>query len=312
MRYDHHLLLLMESTTEMSTYKTVVPGEVPVPELHGLLLGSINPRPIAFVSTLDKSGNRNLAPFSFFNIFGANPPVLVFSPARRGRDNTTKDTFENIKQLGECTVNIVNYNMVHQMVLASAEYASSEDEFVRAGFTPLKSDNVKPPRVAESPSQMECIVKEIINYGEVAGGGNLIIAEVVKLHVKSDILSENGKIDPFKIDTVGRCGGMWYTRPKDALFQISNPKGKDNIGFDKIPDRIKNSTVLTGNDLGQLGKWNSLPGRDEVVNYLMANPELKSLVNEGAIENRLHTIAKKHIEADDIETAWKVLMINKV
>lgn len=296
----------------MTQYKSVVPGEVPVPQLHGLLLGSINPRPIAFVSTVDESGNRNLAPFSFFNVFGANPPIVAFSPARRGRDNTTKDTYENLKKVGECTVNIVSYDMVHQMVLASSEYTSDQDEFVRAGFTPLKSDIVQPVRVAESPSQMECVVKEIINYGEVAGGGNLIIAEVVKLHVKSEVLDENGKVDPFKIDTVGRCGGAWYTRPKDALFSIGNPKGKDNIGFDKIPDRVKNSSVLTGNDLGQLGKWNALPNREEVVNYLMANPELKSLVNEGAIEQRLHTIAKKHIENGDIEGAWKVLMANKV
>lgn len=296
----------------MAIYKTVAPGEVPVPELHGLLLGSINPRPIAFVSTIDQSGNRNLAPFSFFNVFSANPPIVVFSPARRGRDNTTKDTFENLKNVGECTVNIVNFDMVHQMVLASAEYESNVDEFIRAGFTPLKSEIVGPPRVAEAPSQMECVVKQIINYGEVAGGGNLIIAEVVKLHVKTEVLGENGKIDPFKIDTVGRCGGLWYTRPKDALFQISNPKGKDNIGFDKIPDRIRNSTVLSGNDLGQLGKTSQLPNREEVVSYLMANPELKSLVNEGAIENRLHIIAKKHIEAGEVDSAWKVLMANKV
>lgn len=296
----------------MSEYKTITPGEVPVPELHGFLLGSVNPRPIAFVSTIDEKGNHNLAPFSFFNVFGANPPIAVFSPARRGRDNTTKDTYENIKRSMECTVNIVNYDMTHQMVLASSDYPSETDEFVKAGFTPLKSELVKPPRVAESPSQMECKVRDIINYGEVAGGGNLIIAEVVKLHVKTSVIGENGKIDPLKIDTVGRSGGLWYTRSKDALFEIANPRGKDNIGFDKMPERIRNSKVLTGNDLGQLGKQNQLPSREEVMEFLSQNPELNSLLNEGGIEQRLHTLAKGYLVKGDIEKAWKTLMINKV
>ena len=192
----------------MSEYKTIIPGEVSVPELHGFLLGSVNPRPIAFVSSVDENGNHNLSPFSFFNVFSANPPIVVFSPARRVRDNTTKHTYENIKRTMECTVNIVNYDMTHQMVLSSAEYPAGTSEFVKAGFTPVKSDLVKPPRVGESPSQMECKVRDIINYGEVAGGGNLIIAEVVKLHIKTSILGDNGKIDPFKIDTVARGGGL--------------------------------------------------------------------------------------------------------
>jgi len=296
----------------MSEYKTITPGEMPVPQLHGFLLGSVNPRPIAFVATVDEDGNNNLSPFSFFNVFGANPPIVAFSPARRGRDNTTKHTYENIKKTMECTVNIVNYDMTHQMVLASSEYPQGVDEFTKAGFTPLKSELVRPARVAESPSQMECKVRDIINYGEVAGGGNLIIAEVVKLHVKNDVIGENGKIDPLKIDTVARCGGMWYTRARDGLFEITNPKGNDNIGFDKMPQRIKNSKVLSGNDLGQLGKQAQLPTKEDVMDFLSHNPELKSLLNEGGIEQRLHTLAKKQITDGDIEGAWKILMSNKV
>jgi flavin reductase (DIM6/NTAB) family NADH-FMN oxidoreductase RutF len=296
----------------MSEYKTITPGTIPVPELHGYLLGSVNPRPIAFVATVDENGNNNLAPFSFFNVFGANPPIVAFSPARRGRDNTTKDTYENIKRTGECTVNIVNYDMTHQMVLASSDYATGVDEFVKAGFTPEKSEMVAAARVAESPSQMECKVKDIINYGELAGGGNLIIAEVVKLHVKTKVLGEDGKIDPFKIDTVGRCGGLYYTRPKDALFEIANPRGKDNIGFDKMPERVKNSKVLTGNDLGQLGKVNELPSGEQVRDFVNASSEMKNLLNEGSIEVRLHTLAKKEIEKGDLNTAWLILMANKV
>ncbi|MBI1185624.1 flavin reductase family protein [bacterium] len=296
----------------MSEYKTITPGTIPVPELHGYLLGSINPRPIAFVATLDENGNPNLAPFSFFNVFGANPPIIVFSPARRGKNNTTKDTFENIKLSKECTVNIVNYAMTHQMVLASTDYPQEVDEFKKAGFTPIKSDLVKAPRVAESPSQMECKVREIINYGDLPGGGNLIIAEVVKMHVKTDVLGEDGKIDAHKIDTVGRCGKLWYTRSNDGLFEIENPRGHDNIGFDKMPERIKHSKVLTGNDLGQLGKAPELPKKDEITAYIKEHAELKSLLNEGDIEQRLHTLAKKHIAGGDIDSAWKVLMANKV
>jgi len=296
----------------MSEYKTITPGTIPVPELHGYLLGSINPRPIAFVATIDENGNNNLAPFSFFNVFSANPPIVVFSPARRGKDNTTKDTYENIKRSGECTVNIVNYNMTHQMVLASTEYPLEVDEFKKAGFTPLKSEMVKAPRVAESPSQMECKVLDILNYGELPGGGNLIVAEIVKMHVKTDVLNENGKIDAHKIDTVGRCGGLYYTRSNNGLFEIENPKGSQNIGFDKMPERVKNSKVLTGNDLGQLGKANELPKKEIITEYINQRPDLKNLLNEGGIEQRLHILAKKEIEKGDIDSAWKVLMANKV
>lgn len=292
----------------MSEYKEIIPGQIPIPELHQFLLGSVNPRPIAFVSTLDANGNRNLSPFSFFNVFSANPPIVVFSPARRGRDNTTKDTYENIKLNKECTVNIVSYNMVHQMVLSSSEYPSNVDEFYKAGFTPIESDLIKPFRVGEAPSQMECKVKEILNYGEVAGGGNLIVAEVVKMHVKQSVIGDDGKIDPFKIDTVGRCGKNWYSRPSKSLFAINNPRGTYNIGFDGLPENVKTSSVLSGNDLGQLGKQIDLPSAEEIAEFAETHPELKTLIAEQDNEKRLHTLAKSFISKGDVESAWKVLL----
>ncbi|MCB0736154.1 MAG: flavin reductase family protein [Bacteroidetes bacterium] len=289
-------------------YKTLVPGTIPVPELHQYLLGSINPRPIAFVATVGADGSHNLSPFSFFNVFSANPPIVVFSPARRGRDNTTKHTYENLKLNGECTVNIVNYNMVHQMVLSSTEYEQGEDEFVRAGFTKIASENVAPPRVAESPSQMECRVRDIINYGELAGGGNLIIAEVVKMHVKEDILDENGKIDQLKIDTVGRCGKNYYSRPSASLFTIDNPKGTDNIGYNGLPEFIKNSPILSGNDLGQLGKISEMPSQESIKELVSKNPDLNTILSENGSDHRLHTFAKKLIAEGKVESALKVLL----
>lgn len=292
----------------MLEYKEIIPGQIPIPELHQFLLGSVNPRPIAFVSTLDADGNNNLSPFSFFNVFSANPPIVVFSPARRGRDNTTKHTYENIKLNGECTVNIVSYDMVHQMVLASSEYPSGVDEFEKSGFTPIESDLIKPCRVGESPSQMECKVKDIINYGEVAGGGNLIIAEVVKMHIKQSVIGDDGKIDPVKIDTVARCGKNLYSRPLKSLFAITNPKGNSNIGYDGLPESVKGSSVLTGNDLGQLGKQPELPSEEDINTFITANPELETLIGEQENEKRIHTLAKSYINKGDIKSAWKVLM----
>ncbi|MBI3142661.1 MAG: flavin reductase family protein [Bacteroidetes bacterium] len=296
----------------MNSFKTIVPENVPVPELHGYLLGAINPRPIAFVATLDAENRPNLAPFSFYNVFGANPPIVVFSPARRGRDNSTKNTFENLKVRGECTINTVSYSMIHQAVLASTEYPAGVNEFAKAGFGTLKSEVVKVPRVAESPAQMECKVRDVINYGKLPGGGNLVIAEVVRVHVSTRVLDDAGKIDPYKIDTVGRCGGEWYNRVRDGLFEIATPKGQSNVGFDQMPKRIRDSKVLTGNDLGKLGLAAELPKKESIAEFVKQSPELRNLLNEGEIEQRLHILAKKHLEKGDVESAWKVLMANKV
>ena len=228
------------------------PKELKIPQLHSLLLGSVGPRPIAFASTIDALGNPNLAPFSFFNVFSANPPILIFSPARSGRTNTNKHTFENVKEVAEVVINIVNYQMVHQMSLASSEYPKGTDEFIKSGLTPVVSKTVKPFRVKESPVQLECKVNQIVELGTGGGAGNLIICEVLWMHVNDSVLNQNGSIDQQKIDLVSRMGGNWYCRAHgEALFEIEKPLTVLGVGVDAIPDFIKNSRFLEPNDLGQ-------------------------------------------------------------
>ena len=229
---------------------TIDPREIPTPKLHGYLLGAVSPRPICFASTVDKEGLVNLSPYSFFNVFSANPPVMIFSPARRVRDNTTKHTLENVHQTREVVINIVSYNMVQQMSLSSTEYPKEVNEFVKAGFTEIASEVVKPPRVKEAPVQFECKVNEIVALGNEGGAGNLVICEVVKLHLNENILDENGRIDPLKIDTVARMGGNWYSRAKSGLFEVEKPLTTLGIGVDALPEGIRFSKVLSGNDLG--------------------------------------------------------------
>ncbi|MFY8138151.1 MAG: flavin reductase family protein, partial [Flavobacteriales bacterium] len=212
---------------------TINPKELPVMKLQLMLQGAVAPRPVAFASTIDDQGRVNLSPFSFFNIFSANPPILIFSPARRGRDNTTKHTFENVKKVSECVINIVNYDMVQQTSLASVEYPEGINEFVKAGFTELPSEMVKPPRVAESPVQFECRVNQIIELGTEGGAGNLVICEVLRMHIDEKVIGENGLIDPFKIDQVARLGGDWYTRASQGLFEVAKPNQKMGIGVDQ-------------------------------------------------------------------------------
>src|SRR5690554_7843172 len=219
----------------LQTMISITPQDVSTAKLHGYLLGAVSPRPIAFASTVDKEGNVNLAPFSFFNVFSANPPILVFSPARRGRDNTTKHSYENVLKVPEVVINIVSFDMVQQTSLASTEYAKGINEFKKAGFTELSSDIVKPPRVAEAPVQLECKVNDVISLGKEGGAGNLVICEVVKLHIKENILDDDGAIDPFKIDTVSRLGGNWYSRAKHGLFEVPKPLRTLGIGVDKLP-----------------------------------------------------------------------------
>jgi len=229
-------------------------------KLHRLLLGSIAPRPIAFASTVDKDGNPNLSPFSFFNAFGVNPTTLIFSPSRRGRDNTTKDTFDNLKEVPEVVINVVNYQMVQQVSLASSEYPKGVNEFVKAGFTPHESESVKPFRVKESPVQFECSVRQIIETGDGPGAANLIICEVLKMHINEAVLDESGEIDVLKIDLVGRMGGNYYVRTNgEAAFVVPKPLAKPGIGIDVLPDQIKFNPLLTGNDLGRLGSLDEFP-----------------------------------------------------
>lgn len=286
---------------------SIDPNTISTGRLHGHLLGAVTPRPIAFASTIDKDGNINLAPFSFFNVFSANPPILIFSPARRGRDNTTKHTFENVLEVKETVINIVNYEMVQQMSLASTEYPKGVNEFVKAGFTPLKSVKVSPPRVAESPVQMECVVKEVISLGDQGAAGNLVICEVVYLHIQPDILDEEGIIDQHKIDTVARMGGNWYTRAQAGMFEVPKPLTTMGIGVDQIPETIRLSSVLTGNDLGVLGNVEKLPTRKEIDQFILEQLRVKDvLVRKDVAE--IHNLAKEYIQQGDVLSAWKVLL----
>jgi len=283
---------------------SIDPKEIPTGKLHGYLLGAVAPRPIAFASTIDADGNPNLSPFSFFNVFSANPPIMIFSPARRVRGNTTKHTLENAMETKEVVINVVNYDIVHQMSLSSTEYAKGVNEFDKAGFTMLKSDKVKPFRVAESPVQFECKVTEIIHLGNEGGAGNLIVCEVVKLHINEAVLDENGAIDQHKIDLVARAGGSYYSRAKEGFFEIPKPISTLGIGVDEIPLEIRNSTVLTGNDLGKLGNVEQLPSQENVDNFAKDNAKFIGLNNL-----KKHTFAKQFLNTNDTESAWKVLLI---
>jgi flavin reductase (DIM6/NTAB) family NADH-FMN oxidoreductase RutF len=290
--------------------KTISPKEVSTAEFHSYLLSAVAPRPIAFASTIDRAGNINLSPFSFFNAFGANPPILIFSPARRVRDNTTKHTLENVREISEVVINVVNYAMVEQTSLASTEYEKGVNEFVKAGFTQVPSTLVKPPRVGESPVAFECKVLQIIETGSQGGAGNLIICEVVLAHIKEDILDEKGKIDTRKIDLVGRMGAEWYCRANgDALFEIPKPLLTKGIGIDQLPEEIRNSSVLTGNNLGRLANVEKLPTTTEIANY--QNAELKALKTHIIPENywlEKHRLAQKYLEQGKIQEAWLILL----
>lgn len=293
--------------------KTINPQEVPVGELHGYLLGAIAPRPIAFASTIDGQGNVNLSPYSFFNAFGSNPPTLIFSPSRRVRNNTIKHTLENVKEVPEVVINIVNYPIVQQMSLSSTEYDKGVNEFIKSGLTSAPSQLIKPPRVAESPAAFECKVVQIIETGQEGGAGNLVICEVVLAHIQEEILDEQGKIDPFKLDAVSRMGGNWYCRAQgNALFQVEKPITKKGMGVDQIPEFIRNSKVLTGNNLGQLGNIEKLP-EAQAIQEFGEEPEVKAILDafeddQEAMEKHLHELAQQFLEAHQVENAWKTLL----
>lgn len=291
---------------------TIDPKETPIGKMHGLLLGAVGPRPIAFASTVDKNGNVNLSPFSFFNVFSANPPILIFSPARRGRDNTTKHTYENVKQVPEVVINIVNHAIVEQMSLASTEYDEDVDEFVKSGLRKKKSLVVKPPRVFEAPVSFECKVIEVKELGNEGGAGNLVICEVLKMHVSNQVLDSEGRIDPIKIDQVARMGGNWYTRAKDGLFEVEKPLTKKGIGVDQIPKAIRNSHILSGNDLGKLGNVEALPSLSEIEKFGL-EPEVQAILTGLSEEpdqlmDELHKLGRLYLEKGDVNDAWKVLL----
>ncbi|MDO3627454.1 flavin reductase family protein [Mucilaginibacter sp. BT774] len=288
--------------------------DLTIPDLHNYLQYAIAPRPICFASTVDSEGNVNLSPFSFFNLFSANPPICVFSPSRRVRDNTTKHSLQNIMEVPQCVINIVTYDMVQQTSLASVEYPKGVNEFIKSGFTPEPSLLVKPPRVAESPVQLECVVKEVKPLGEGPGAGNLVIAEIKLIHIDEKILDDSGKIDQQKLELVARLGGDWYCRVnKDNLFKVAKPVRTIGVGVDSIPYAIRNSKVLTGNNLGQLGNVEVLPTDEEAEAYSQS-PEIKEILDatvgdSNTRELKLHIKAKQLLDEGRVEEAWKVLLI---
>ena len=277
---------------------TINPKEVSVAVLHGYLQGSIAPRPIAFASTIDKDGNVNLSPFSFFNVFGTNPPTLIFSPNRRVRDGSQKHTLENVLELDEVVINMVDFAMVEQMSLASCEYEKGINEFIKGGFTEEPSIMVKPPRVKESKAAFECKVKQVIQMSEEGGSPNLVICEVVLAHFSEDILGKNGKIDQTKTDWVARLGGDWYVRASgDALFEVAKPSIHKGIGVEAIPDFIKNDSSYSGNDLGRLGNIENLPSKDEIDDFILHNPNAN-----------FKEMGKEYLTHGKIKEAWMALL----
>jgi len=288
----------------------IVPGEVKTAELHAHLLGSVSPRPICFASTIDENGVPNLSPFSFFNAFGSKPPILIFSPARRVRDNTIKHTLENVYANKEVVINMVNYGIVQQMNLSSCEYPKGVSEFEKAGFTPVASDFVKPFRVKESPVSIECKVLQVIETGQEGGAANLIICEVLCMHIDDHVLNEQGRIDPHKIDLVARMGGDYYCRASGAaVFEVAKPNTELGIGIDALPETIRHSHILNGNHLGILGNVTAIP----ILGDISEDPRLAQILSDfsdkAARTDALHQYAKELIDSGDTGKAWQVLLV---
>ncbi|WP_179021664.1 flavin reductase family protein [Winogradskyella forsetii] len=284
-----------------------LPQDLSTGVLHSYLLSAIAPRPIAFASTIDADGHPNLSPFSFFNVFSANPPILIFSPARRVRDNTTKHTLGNVEATKEVVINVVNYDMVHQASLTSTEYPEGVNEFGKAGLTMLPSDIVKPFRVAESPIQLECKVNEIVHLGTEGGAGNLVICEVVKLHISEEVLNEDQTINQEALDLVARAGGSYYSRAKKGFFEIPKPLASMGIGVDNMPEHVRNSMILTGNNLGMLANVEALPNKDDVNQFVEdiseRYPDIKT-----ASHREKHKLAQNYLSYGDVKSAWKLLL----
>ena len=272
--------------------KSLYPQDISPMQLQGILQNAVSPRPIALASTVNKSGDVNLSPFSFYNVFSSNPPILIFSPARRVRDNTTKHTLENVLEVPEVVIGVVNYAMVQQMSLSSTEYAEGVNEFVKSGLTMKKSELVRPPLIAESPVNFECRVVETKPLGTGGGAGNLVICEVLQIHLKEEFLNDDGTLNQIKLDVVARLGGNWYSRnTKENLFEVPKPLVSQGIGYDELPVEVKNSTVFTGNDLGMLSNVESLPGT-----VFFADEDV-------------HRKAQKLLIEQRIEEAWDLLIV---
>ena len=289
---------------------SITPGQIKTGELHAYLLGAVAPRPICFASTVNEAGLPNLSPFSFFNVFGSNPPTLIFSPSRRVRDNTIKHTLENIYATKEVVINVVNYAMVQQMSLSSCEYPQGVNEFEKSGFTGLPSEKVKPLRVQESPVQLECVVREVIATGEKGGAGNLVICEPVLIHINENILNAHGQIDPHKIDLVARMGADYYCRASGpAVFEVAKPNTQLGIGVDALPFAIRNSRILTGNHLGLLANVHEMP----VIDPAFEDTQLKNIIQYYSITpeemgKELHRYAQQLLDEGKVREAWQVLL----
>lgn len=290
--------------------QTIDPHKIGVQELHRLLLAAVAPRPIALASTIDVKGNINLSPFSFFNVFSANPPIMIFSPSRRGRDNTVKHTYENVKEVPEVVINIVNHAIVEQMSLSSTEYDRTVNEFEKAGFTAIPSETIQPPRVYESPISFECTVDNVIELGQNGGAGNLVISKVKRIHIRKEYLNSAHGIDTQKLDLVARMGENWYCRASgNALFEIPKPIFNKGIGVDRLPAHVLKSEVLLGNHLGRLGNVEQVPDEQEIETR-KTTEEIQVILNikdRTAQLKKLHEHALTFLKNNDLQTALSVL-----
>ena len=292
--------------------KSYLPKDLPTPQLHQILVSTVAPRPIAFASTVDENGNPNLAPYSFFNVFSSNPPILVFSSNRKVADNTTKDTLHNIEKTKEVVINVVPHEIVRQMAVASVGFSAEVNEFEKSGLTPVPSDIVRPYRVKESPVHYECVVKDIQPLGDKGGAGHLIICEVVKLHLAEYIFEDEDKIDPHKINLVGRLGRAFYAKASgESVFKIFQPIPKLVVGYDALPENIKNSSVLTGNNLGQLAGLFELPSIDNV-QELLNKPAIQKIQLAENKTELLHRLAKAELEKDNVIYAARLLLLEEI
>ena len=295
----------------MNKFTSIDPNSLSTSELHKMLLLSVAPRPIALASTIDEKGNVNLSPFSCFNMFSANPPILVFSPSRRVRDNSTKDTLENINKVKEVVVNIVNFSIVEPVSLASTEYDSDVDEFKKSGLTPVKSKKVRPPRVEESPISFECVVDKIIELGKDGGAGNLIISKIVHIHINNRYLDDNGSLDTKKLDLVGRMGASWYTRViEESLFEIPKPIHRKGIGVDQLPGHLQSSDILSKNNLARLANIEKIPTEQEIKEYHLTDEDISLIMNISDKNHQIeeiHRLAKKQIIEANLDLAIKTV-----
>ena len=286
---------------------SIDPKEISPVKLQGYLQSAVAPRPIAFASTLDENGTPNLSPFSFFNVFSSNPPILIFSPARRVRNNTVKHTLINAQNTKEVVINVVNYDIVQQMSLSSTEYPDGVNEFIKSGLTMLPSDVVKPFRVAESPVQFECKVNDVIALGDQGGAGNLVICEVVKIHINEAVLDKDGLIDQHKIDLVARMGANWYSRSNVGMFEVEKPLTTLGVGVDAIPNFVKESPIFNGNDIGKLGNVEAIPTEEEIAIFVQSNFTVKAVLSADD-EVKKQQLAKDFLDQNDTIGAWKVLL----